>query len=348
MAEIRNGGLPRPLGLSGLPDFTTYLAAEVPVDQLERAFASVERTVLNQVRTVSATNRGPDLHGAVADLSAIHLVRSPSFRDFRVVQEGFRRDGANELAAEPRLPEVFERHVGRPPVAGELLDTAETQLDRYLEEPSLLAESMARQHNQIAERLSRFHLQVVEIAVGLPGLVLADTPIVHADLGSGRYGFRDRLALLEASLIIGPLTRSVAACFSATRLPPATLRTHKALDALNALFIREQPRRWPATPTTPCDSSRSPGGSIAYRRTFSSNSAGPNAGRASARIPAGRVECVLELRAGCARPVRVLVGGPDGSLEFAGDGEIGDSQRAPALCVPHYDPAPNRSCKESD
>lgn len=227
----------------GEPGFTTYLIGDSPVDHLEKGFASVEQSVLNQVRAVSATNRDPVLAGAVANLFAIHLVRSPSFRDFHAeVLHGFRQNGATELAADPRLPAVFEQHIGRPPAEGELLDTAQAQLDRFLEDPSLLAEAMARQHDKIAEKLSRFDLQVIEIAQGLPGLVLADTPVVHAHLDSGRYGFRDRLALLDASLIIGPVTRSVAACFSATRLSPATIRTHKALDALNALFIRAAAR----------------------------------------------------------------------------------------------------------
>ena len=236
--------------------------------------------------------------GAVADLFAIHLVRSPSFRDFRGGPGGLPPGRRERARGRTPVSVVFERHVGRPPVAGELLDTAQTQLDRYLEEPSLLAESMARQHNQIAERLSRFHLQVVEIAVGLPGLVLADTPIVHADLGSGRYGFRDRLALLEASLIIGPLTRSVAACFSARRAAPrhapdpqGSRRPQRPVHPRSNLGGGLPPRRRPATPAGR-RAARSPT-AVPFPRTPPALT--PVARRA--RIPAGRVG--VRSRAAC-------------------------------------------------
>jgi hypothetical protein len=39
--------------------FTTFLQAGVPNDLLERAFASVESRVLNEIRTISASRRGP-------------------------------------------------------------------------------------------------------------------------------------------------------------------------------------------------------------------------------------------------------------------------------------------------
>ncbi len=39
--------------------FTTFLEAGVPNDLLERAFASVESRVLNEIRSVTAKRRGP-------------------------------------------------------------------------------------------------------------------------------------------------------------------------------------------------------------------------------------------------------------------------------------------------
>ena len=65
-----------------------------------------------------------------------------------------------------------------------------------------------------------------------------DTPVVHAALGGGRYGFRDRLALGDASFIIGPPTRTTAACFSACALRPELIKTRKRVDAINAVFLR--------------------------------------------------------------------------------------------------------------
>lgn len=101
-----------------------------------------------------------------------------------------------------------------------------------------LVQSMVRQHDQMASRLNGLHMQVVELASGIPGFVLGDTPVVHADTQTGRYGFRDRLALGDANLILGPLTRRTAACFTARPLPPAVIPTRKLLDAVNAIFIR--------------------------------------------------------------------------------------------------------------
>ena len=219
--------------------FTSFVAADRAVDDLERGFAAIERAVLNQIRSVSARNRGPDLHAAIANLFAIHLVRSPSYKAFsKRIEAGFRDDGVAAMANDRRLPAMFEAQFGRPAASGELHEIALEQYDKLTSDPYTPAESMARQHNKIAEKLSGFHVQVIEIDPTLPGLVIGDTPIVHADVEAGRYGFRDSLALGDASLIVGPLTRRTAACFSAKPLAPVTIRTHKVLDALNAVFIR--------------------------------------------------------------------------------------------------------------
>lgn len=219
--------------------FTSFVAAGSPVDDLERAFAAIERTVLNQVRSVSAHNRGSDLHGAVANLFAIHLVRSPSYKAFsKRIEAEFRGDGVAEVANNERLPAMFEAQFGRPATCGELQEIALEQYDKFTADPYTLAGSMVCQHNKIAEMLGGFHMQVIEIDPALSGLVIGDMPIVHADVPSGRYGFRDSLALGDASLIIGPLTRRTAACFSVQPLAPVTITTHNALDALNAVFIR--------------------------------------------------------------------------------------------------------------
>lgn len=61
---------------------------------------------------------------------------------------------------------------------------------------------------------------------------------MHAALDNGRYGFRDQLALGDASFIIGPLTRTTAACFSARPLRPELIKTRKKVDAINAIFLR--------------------------------------------------------------------------------------------------------------
>jgi hypothetical protein len=220
--------------------FTTFLDAGVPNDLLERAFVSVERRVLNEIRTIGLSRREPRQKADVANLFAIHLVRSPSFKSFhRHIGERFRDVDVRAYAGKAELTERFIASEGRPPGAGELLDLALRVCDEMVADPMSLVSTMIRQHDAIAERLNRFHLQVIEIVDrGLPGFVIGDTPIVHAALDTGRYGFRDRLALGDANFIIGPLTRTTAACFSARPMSPVLVRTRKKVDAINAIFLR--------------------------------------------------------------------------------------------------------------
>lgn len=73
--------------------FTTFLDAGVPNDLLERAIASVEGRVLNEIRTIGADRRGPQQKADVANLFAIHLVRSPAFKSFhRFIGDRFREE----------------------------------------------------------------------------------------------------------------------------------------------------------------------------------------------------------------------------------------------------------------
>lgn len=51
--------------------FTTFVDGDEVVTDLERAFTRLEGKVLNQIRAVSSTRRGSDLHGAVATLFAV-------------------------------------------------------------------------------------------------------------------------------------------------------------------------------------------------------------------------------------------------------------------------------------
>ena len=81
-------------------------------------------------------------------------------------------------------------------------------------------------------------VQVIEVAESLPGLVIGDVPVVHAHPASGRSGYRDRLAFDDADLIIGPLTRRVAVCFSQQRERPVRVTTRKALNQIIGIFVR--------------------------------------------------------------------------------------------------------------
>jgi hypothetical protein len=219
--------------------FTTFLEAGVPNDLLERAFASVESRVLNEIRTIGADRRGPQQKADVANLFAIHLVRSPAFKSFhRSIGDRFREEEVTGFATDTELSERFEVSAGRPPNEGELLDLALRAYDEMIADPMSLVTTTIGQHDAMAEMLNGFHLQVVELVAGLPGFVIGDTPVVHAQLGNARYGFRDRLALGDADFIIGPLTRTTAACFTVRPLAPALVKTRKMLDTINAIFLR--------------------------------------------------------------------------------------------------------------
>jgi hypothetical protein len=219
--------------------FTTFLRDGVRDDVLERVFNYVEQSVLNQIRRVDVSNCGPKLKAAVANLFSIHLVRSPSYKAFHAdIVRTFAGSRVGEVAASSELSQRFERHTGRAPVEGELQDLAASQFEAISQDPLTLVRSMTHHHDVMAEKLNRFHMQVIEIDPMLPGLVLGDTPIVHASSASGRYGFRDRLALDEADLVVGPLTRRVAACFTVEPLPPVVVRTKELVDQINAVFIR--------------------------------------------------------------------------------------------------------------
>ena len=138
--------------------------------------------------------------------------------------------------------------------------------DDLVSDPMHLVTTMIRQHDAMAEVLNRFHLQVIEIPDHLPGLVIGDTPVVHALTSSNQYGFRDRLALGDANLIVGPLT---------ARAPPPASRSSHCRRRLSELASRSthsmlcsSERRSPRSlviPMTWCVCSRPAGDSIDYR-----------------------------------------------------------------------------------
>lgn len=219
--------------------FTTFMEDDVAQTGLEAGFAAMERTVLNQIRQVSRTRRGDYEKAAVANLFAIHLVRSPSFKNFHAqIAESSRTELIDQLAADASAVAKFTQLQGRPPRPGELSMLAHRQYEQLIGDPWHLVESTTHQHDQIAGRLNEFHMQVIEIAPHLPGFVVGDTPVTHADPITRRYGFRDRLAIGDSTLIVGPLARRTAVAFTATPLRPVTLTTRRMVDTMNAVFIR--------------------------------------------------------------------------------------------------------------
>lgn len=72
----------------------------------------------------------------------------------------------------------------------------------------------------------------------MPGLVLADQPVVHARPDEGRYGFASHLAIGDADLIIMPIRRRLVAFYTVQRMANFTLKTKRGLRVINAAFCR--------------------------------------------------------------------------------------------------------------
>ena len=132
--------------------FTTFLKAGIPTDLLERAFASVEARVLNEIRTISRTRCGPQQKADTANLFAVHLVRSPAFKAFHAhIGQRYRENDVPLVAGHPSLSERFEASEGRPPMEGELLDVSLRVYDDMVGDPMHLVTTLIRQHDAMAD-----------------------------------------------------------------------------------------------------------------------------------------------------------------------------------------------------
>jgi len=98
--------------------------------------------------------------------------------------------------------------------------------------------TVAGRSKRVALNIRRFTPQLIGMDERFPGFILGDVPFVHGQVESRRFGFRDGLAVGDANLIIGPLTRRVAVCFTARPLPHTELRTRRWVELVNAVFWR--------------------------------------------------------------------------------------------------------------
>jgi hypothetical protein len=82
---------------------------------------------------------------------------------------------------------------------------------------------------------------VIEIDESIKaGFAFGDVPVVHAKLETRQFGFRDRLAVGDADLVMTPLTRRSAVFFTSQRRTAGHLRrvkTYAILRAINTLTI---------------------------------------------------------------------------------------------------------------
>lgn len=223
-----------------VPDFLSVIDEDgEPDDALEREFANDERVILNRVRDIRAFGTvTKEQKRAVDILTAIHLVRSQSFkkRHGEVVDNWLANDSV-QIAENPELRERFVASQGREPISGELEKMVAEQASAYGRDPNLHPDGVRYGATRLGELFGRWRFQLIEIEESLPGLVLADHPILHGRIDLGVLGFGAG-AVGESDTVLVPISRRLAASYAPTRLPDRTIRTKKGLDWVNSLLIR--------------------------------------------------------------------------------------------------------------
>lgn len=220
-------------------DFLTYTDGEGnPVRDVDDAFTRIERRVLNKVREIRVDRCEREHRDSVAELFGIHLVRSDALR---VAKLRLMAETANDYPARaeesPIIRDRFIRTLGRPPLPGELDSMARDWQTRQIETNEFFVENLPRLQRKMRDMMAKYHVQVIEAPEPLPGFVLGDVPVVHANLASQQYGFRDGLALGDCDYLAAPVSRRVAVLFTSQRLPHAVLTTKKTVSKFNAMTL---------------------------------------------------------------------------------------------------------------
>lgn len=205
----------------------------------DKAFQKIERRVLNKMREISVDCRITDEHReAVVQLFTIHLVRSQEFRDSQfAVLDRAELDFVRDWPKNPKLLDKYRVHLGRLPHPGEV-EAIVSQWFAAQRSGGVVFDTIDHSIKTIETVLRKWRLQVVGCPASLPGFVLGDVPVIHANLESRRFGFRDGLAVGDADVIMAPLSRRVMVCFTKDAKRPTTITTKQSVRALNALMIR--------------------------------------------------------------------------------------------------------------
>ena len=224
-----------------LQDFLSVTWSEDDVDDgLEREFAEHERVVLNRVRDISPSTRTtPEQKRAVDLLAAIHLVRSPAYRDRRAAVSGnWLAGGALDMATSPELLRRFVAEMRRQPEPGELDAMVAEQAEALGRAPDQHADGVRYGAKKLNELFNSWTIQLIVIDERLPGLVLADHPILYGSKSSGRFGFQAAGPVGEAEIVIVPIQRRLAACYSPKQIRDRTITTKAGLHWINSLLVR--------------------------------------------------------------------------------------------------------------
>lgn len=222
-------------------DFASVKTSDGAVDDsLEHEFSRRETVFLNVVREIRINEPLPREHkAALDDLAAVHLARSFRFEQaHREIVLPKLSEDRSSLVHDPRLAEVFFRQHGREPEAGELQDLVDRTTEAFLHDPSLFADSLQRVLIGAQQLLETQHVQLVGMTDDLPGFVLPDNPVVHGRLADGRFGFVEAGAIGDADIVIVPLSRRLAALYTARALRPVLIQTKSSVRWINSLLVR--------------------------------------------------------------------------------------------------------------
>ena len=206
----------------------------------DEAFKRIERRVLNQIRDIRVGRTITNAHrDAVADLFTIHLIRSDAFRESQMsILDQLEPDASDDYPNRAEVHERFLHTLGRPPYPGEVRRMVQAWFDRQ-RAGQVYFDSLTHTISTIRGLLRGCNLQIAETDDSMPGFIIGDVPVVHADLATRRFGFRDGLAVGDANLIMAPLSRRVAVFLTASpTTTTATIKTRKLQRQLNALSVR--------------------------------------------------------------------------------------------------------------
>jgi hypothetical protein len=104
-------------------------------------------------------------------------------------------------------------------------------------DPNLHPDGVRYGATRLGQLFSTWHLQLVDIDQRLPGLVLADHPILHGRIECGVFGF-DAGPVGESDTVLVPITRRLAGFYSPSRLADVKIETKKGVDWINSLLLR--------------------------------------------------------------------------------------------------------------
>jgi hypothetical protein len=223
-------------------DWNSFVSSDGTLDEsLEPEWSRLEASALRRIREIRVGVCNEVHRQAIVNLFSMHFVRSQAMADSH--RRLIREEGptiAEEMAQDPEVSTRFYRAMGRDPLAGEIQAMSRNQMDLREQSNLGFVQSMRDGHKSIGGILNKYLVQVVESPEHLPGFVLSDVPVFHGQFEQARrrFGFADGLAIGDADLVIGPLSRRVLVAFTATRERSQVLTSKEQVLNINRMLVR--------------------------------------------------------------------------------------------------------------